>query len=175
MPSFPEILRVQNPSKITKIIFVIVLCQRGCVISFFGGTFAPNFLPVRVYKSQSTPERSSSLPRQERPPHPADFILEALEAALCYVHHSGTFQRPQPAVLWKTRPATDPKWENNQEWTNHRIAKSGRFANFVQEPGFNLNSPTFSKGKASEFRRKRGLANLFVLDALLCCDGGCSS
>ena len=33
-----------------------------------------------------------------------------------------------------------------QEWTNHHIAKSGRFANFVREPGFSLNSPTFSRG-----------------------------
>ena len=32
-----------------------------------------------------------------------------------------------------------------KEWTNHRIAKSGRFANFLREPGFNLNSPTFSR------------------------------
>ena len=28
----------------------------------------------------------------------------------------------------------------SQEWTNHRIAKSGRFANFVRQPGFNVNS-----------------------------------
>ena len=34
-----------------------------------------------------------------------------------------------------------------QEWTNHRIVKSGRFANFVREPGFKLNSPTFSREK----------------------------
>ena len=45
----------------------------------------------------------------------------------------------------------------DQEWTNHRIAKSGRFANFVREPGFNLNSPTSSREKP---------INLFVLDAL---------
>ena len=32
-----------------------------------------------------------------------------------------------------------------KEWTNHRIAKSGKLANFVREPGFNLNSPTFSR------------------------------
>ena len=29
----------------------------------------------------------------------------------------------------------------------NRIAKSGRFANFVREPGFNLNSPAFSREK----------------------------
>ena len=33
----------------------------------------------------------------------------------------------------------------NKEWTNHRIAKSGRFKNFVGEPVFNLNSPAFSR------------------------------
>ena len=54
--------------------------------------------------------------------------------------------------------------------TNHGNAKSSTFANFVGEPGFNLNSPTFSRTKPSEFRREMGLVNLFILDAFLCCD-----
>ena len=44
----------------------------------------------------------------------------------------------------------------------HRIAKSGRFANFVREPGFDLNSPTFSGEKPPNSGEKRGF-----LDALL--------
>ena len=43
------------------------------------------------------------------------------------------------------------------EWTNHRIAKSSRFANFVREPGFNLNSPVFSREKPPNSGEKWGL------------------
>ena len=43
------------------------------------------------------------------------------------------------------------------EWTNHRIAKSGRFANFVREPGFSLNSPVFSREKPPNSKEKWGL------------------
>ena len=45
-------------------------------------------------------------------------------------------------VVWL--PEDDGNFEAFQEWTNHRNAKSSRFANFVGEPKFYLNSPTFS-------------------------------
>ena len=54
-----------------------------------------------------------------------------------------------------------------QEWTIHRIAKSGRFENFIWEPGFNLNS--------LRIQEKNGFSKHFVLDTLLCCDGGSGS
>ena len=59
----------------------------------------------------------------------------------------------------------------SQEWTNHRIAKSGRFVNFVREPGFNLNSPTFSRAKPPN-SRKTGLVHVSVracfCDVMVC-------
>ena len=54
----------------------------------------------------------------------------------------------------------------DQEWNNHRVAKSGRFANFVREPGFNLTLLPF-QGKNLRTQEKTGFINLFVLDALL--------
>ena len=66
----------------------------------------------------------------------------------------------------------DSKSGYTQEWTNHRNAKSSRFANSVGEPGFNLNSPLPFQGKNLRIQEKNGVCKTFVLDAAFCCDGG---
>ena len=60
---------------------------------------------------------------------------------------------------------------STSEWTNHRNAKSSKFANFVGEPGFNLNSPTFSR--KPRIQEKNGFTKPFC-PTVLCCDGGSS-
>ena len=59
--------------------------------------------------------------------------------------------------------------EKGQGWTDHGNRKSSKFANFVGEPGFNLNSPKLSSQKPPTSGGKKGLVNLFVLDVVFCC------
>ena len=54
-----------------------------------------------------------------------------------------------------TTPKRAKLSKTSQEWTNHRNTKSRRFVNFVVEPGFNLNSPTFSSGNPLNSGEKR--------------------